>query len=210
MDQVVAGLGHLNGLLRQLSLSLADDGCDQADQPAIMALPELCSHLGEAVLPQLGRAYGIAIDFAVVGDSNVRLVANTGVCARIADNLIANAVRAQATRVRVTVAVRSRHVELTFTDNGHGMTETQVSQLGFGFTTKGESGHGQGFRIVRKLAADLGGAVAPPKSIQGFATEICVALMKVTGAAAADVAGDDLVRSRSAGLLVAGGDGQAR
>ena len=60
------------------------------------------------------------------------------------------------------------------------MSDTQLRQLGFGFTTKSEDGHGQGFRIVRKLVSDIGGVVTAPKSIQGFGTEIVVTLMKVS------------------------------
>jgi nitrogen fixation/metabolism regulation signal transduction histidine kinase len=81
--------------------------------------------------------------------------------------------------IAITLAEHEHSLDIIFRDNGRGMSDTQLRQLGFGFTTKTDDGHVQGFRIVRKLVADIGGVVAAPKSIQGFGTEIIVTLMKV-------------------------------
>ena len=55
-------------------------------------------------------------------------------------------------------------------------------RLGLGFSTKVEPGHGQGFRIILKLAAEIGAVVRSPKSIPSVGTEIRISFIKVGAA----------------------------
>jgi signal transduction histidine kinase len=129
--------------------------------------------------PELERLHAVDVRVSCDGSPHCLAVASLPACRLIADNLIGNAVQAGARQVYIVVAERAYGLDLIFRDNGRGMTEDQVRELGFGYSSKGANGHGQGFRIVRKLAADIGGVVAMPKSIPGLGTEVVVTLMKV-------------------------------
>jgi hypothetical protein len=70
-----------------------------------------------------------------------------------------HAVAAGATRMNVELLESSLGFDLIFRNNGCGMSECQIQQLGLGFSTKSGSGHGQGFRIILELSAEIGAIV---------------------------------------------------
>jgi signal transduction histidine kinase len=98
---------------------------------------------------------------------------------RVVENLLDNANKAQATRIFIGLQETDCSVELTFRDNGVGMSEHQIAELGFRHGTSGQAGRsGRGFAFARRLVADAGGVLERPRSIPGFATEIKVVLKK--------------------------------
>ncbi|HYX38841.1 MAG TPA: ATP-binding protein [Oligoflexus sp.] len=137
--------------------------------------------LRNELLPMLSTLYKVAVEFDCKVEADSSGVIKPRQCHSIFDNLIANAASAGATRIHVEMIDRKQRIDLIIRDNGSGMTEEQLQQLGLGFSTRPEAGHGQGFRIVCKLATDTGAIVRSPKSIRGIGTEITISFMKVGG-----------------------------
>jgi signal transduction histidine kinase len=81
---------------------------------------------------------------------------------RIVENLVGNAVDTEGT-VTVTTEAVTRGAEslvrLTVADSGPGMSREQLDRAFDDFYTTKEGGTGLGLSIVRRLVADLGGAL---------------------------------------------------
>jgi signal transduction histidine kinase len=174
-QRLSAGVIHLKQLVGQLSDHTTDQPSEGVD---LMQFSNLHDQLCAEVLPTLAQVHNVEVATQGTTSSDCYVVASLPHVRAIADNLVANAAHAGATRVAVVTVERPHAVDLIFRDNGRGMSEEQLRQLGFGFTTKGDWGHGQGFRIVRKLAVEFGAAVTPARSIPGIGTEIVVTLLK--------------------------------
>ena len=185
-DEILPSLASIAAAvksLKALAKRLAPNGQTETfDGLGAIPFASLADFLRDEATPALASLYGVEVSLEANPFVSLQrrgsIVADINHVFCFTDNLVANAVSAGASRVAITLIEHQRTVDLVFRDNGRGMTEEQARQLGFGFTTKGESGHGQGFRIIRKLVADIGGTVTTPKSIVGFGTEITITLMK--------------------------------
>jgi signal transduction histidine kinase len=141
-------------------------------------LTELFDGEARALMDRFRRCEAVEISIGSLPES-ARAVCAPEAFARVLENLIDNAVRAKASRIVIEVNNREKTVEVLFRDNGVGMTEDQIGELGIGPTScnPGERG-GRGFAYVRRLIADAGGVVERPRSIPGFATEFPIILQK--------------------------------
>jgi signal transduction histidine kinase len=136
-------------------------------------------HVQEILLPTFTTLYQLDIQLQTRMENDVSIVIKPMHFQTMCDNLIANAAAAGATRIQIEIREESHCINVTIRDNGSGMTPEQLNCLGLGFSTKGNAGHGRGFRIVYQLAADMGAIVRPPKSIVDFGTEVTLSFMKV-------------------------------
>ncbi len=85
---------------------------------------------------------------------------------RIFQETLTNVIRhAEATRVRVTLARRDDAIVLEVTDNGRGISPTEI-----------ESGHCMGLLGMRERAALLGGAFEIDRVSRGHGTRVCVSI----------------------------------
>jgi signal transduction histidine kinase len=171
-----AAVERASSLLKEYAELTVEDAGESLQPYALDAWSE---DLRDRLLPTLASIYKIQIHFELrAGPSPCHAVLKFKDCQTICENLIANAAFAGATRVHVELQEGPRSVDLIVRDNGCGMTSEQLHQLGLGFSTRSGNGHGRGFRIICKLAADAGAIVRPPKSIQGFGTEFTISFMK--------------------------------
>lgn len=67
-------------------------------------------------------------------------------------NIFSNALKAQATKLKISIIEESKVISLNIEDNGEGITEQDLKSLGFGSTC-------QGVKDIRDLVYDLGGVV---------------------------------------------------
>lgn len=107
----------------------------------------------------LPRSASLALDLS---DGLPAVRADALVLRRILENLVTNACDALDGRggtVTVATARRDGGVELTISDTGTGMTREQLNRAFDDFYTTKPGGTGLGLSIVRRLVADLGGAL---------------------------------------------------
>lgn len=102
-------------------------------------------------IPKLEKAYGIKITL----DKNRcspqdRIFVPDRIPSLIFSNAVQNASKAGATEVRVTYVSTSNYVSITFTDNGRGMSEEELDNLGF-------YSDGQGVKLIRGSMCAYGG-----------------------------------------------------
>jgi len=139
-------------------------------------------HIGERESEIEKRLVGLSEKFNIETNldfselpSNVKIYSNQDTLCRILMNCVENAVKAKASKFDVKFTELERTVEITYTDNGEGMTEEVLQQIGFGYST---SGGGQGVSIIRSLLNETGGFVTY-SSKKGYYTEVKVTLGKV-------------------------------
>lgn len=75
---------------------------------------------------------------------------------QLVDNILDNAIKAQATKLIVTTIHTDCCAQLYFKDNGCGISEDGLDNMGFGHTT---SGSGKGVEIIRALVSSIRGCV---------------------------------------------------
>ena len=105
------------------------------------------------------RSATIALALA---DGLPKVRADALVLRRILENLVTNACDALNGRggtVTIGTAAAAGGVELSVTDTGSGMTREQLNRAFDDFYTTKPAGTGLGLSIVRRLVADLGGAL---------------------------------------------------
>jgi signal transduction histidine kinase len=120
-----------------------------------------------ALLEELARGADAGVPIDVRAGTSVPPVRADGVVLRrIVENLVANAVdAARESNGRVTISsdVVSRDsrvwVRLAVADTGKGMSQEQLDRAFDDFFTTKEGGTGLGLSVVRRLVADLGGAL---------------------------------------------------
>jgi signal transduction histidine kinase len=171
-----AGIVRMGNLLQEYRAIATGE-----EHEALESIPfcDWSDYFEDQVLPCLARLYGIEIQYESKLQSGAAGIIKKHSVDRICENLVDNAVAAGANRVIIELMESNIGFDLVFRDNGCGMSENQIQQLGLGFSTRSGSGHGQGFRIIHKLAADIGAIVRTPKSISGVGTEIRISFIKV-------------------------------
>lgn len=143
----------------------------------------ICELVGQRLEPAFARFKKCQnLDIRLTPANHVldaHVICSPDAFARVVENLLDNATKAQATRIAVDLVETDCSVEITFRDNGVGMNERQITELGFRHGTSGQVGRtGRGFAFARRLVADAGGVLERPRSIPGFATEVKIVLKK--------------------------------
>jgi len=128
--------------------------------------PTLCDVNG--VIAEVVRATGRATVRAATAPSLPRVPADPLALRRVLENLVSNALDSVAGRDDGVVTLGSEitgapeapaGVRLLVTDNGPGMTRTELDRAFDDFHTTKPGGTGLGLSIVRRLVLDLGGAL---------------------------------------------------
>lgn len=173
---VEAALCQIRSLLEQWQTASSEENIQEIEA---IPLARWSSMMDKEILPPLSQMHRMAVLFEGRFDERTQIVMNLPSFQSICCNLMSNARAAGASLMHIEVKDQGHCVDLIFRDNGCGMTPAQIDALGLGFTSQNSGGHGQGFRIVRKLSADFGAIVRRPKSIRGLGTEIVLSVMKV-------------------------------
>jgi len=150
-----------------LALALADE----SHQSLVQAPVLLDALVGEAVLRFLPRADAAQVDLGARGvDTPVQVIGNAALIEGVLNNLLDNALRygrAEAGDSRITVSVvqAPQAVVLSVSDNGPGVSQTQLKQLSRRWVqgSAGEAlkeGSGLGLAIVSEYVRLLGARVA--------------------------------------------------
>lgn len=83
-------------------------------------------------------------------------------------NIIQNAAKAGATFMILECQSTDNTMSIFYRDNGRGMSEQTLKEIGFGFTT---TGGGEGVSLMRKMMCDLSGEINW-SSIPGIGTQV--------------------------------------
>ena len=127
------------------------------DRPLPMAYLDLASFLDDAA--RAGRAAtGLAID--VESPWGLHIQGDAGRLRQVLLNLVANAARAGANRVRFQAMAEAGRVRLDVADDGPGIPEAIRPRLFEPFATTREDGNGLGLAVSRRIVERHGGSLA--------------------------------------------------
>jgi signal transduction histidine kinase len=127
-------------------------------------------------LPELERTYGLKVELDTTECADETLVyPSMKMAQRISENCIENAAKANASKVILKYVAHETSVVITFTDDGDGMNEEELENIGFGHYST--SGGGRGVSIIRDLVNESGGIVSY-QSKKGFFTEVTIKLAR--------------------------------
>jgi DNA-binding NtrC family response regulator len=137
---------------------LTDDFLDlSSDRPLAGVDLEVASFLDEAA--RAGRAAtGLAIE--VEAPSGLHVQGDGGRLRQVFLNLVANAARAGAQRVRFRAAAEGARIRLQISDDGPGIPEEIRPRLFEPFATTREDGNGLGLAVSRRIVERHGGSLA--------------------------------------------------
>ena len=126
-----------------------------------------------ALLPVLENLAGSYSQVRVEGDEATARISEESL-GIIASNLIENALGAGATEVILTIVELSNECEITFKDNGSGISPGNRAKIYDAFfTTKRETGGtGLGLGIVRSLVEAHGGEIGLLETAEGAAFKV--------------------------------------
>ena len=122
------------------------------------------------MLHDFEEAYGIliSIDRSKCRDEDAVLVP-VNVPNTVLSNAIQNASKAGATKFKITYVTKQKYVEITYSDNGKGMTAEELENMGFSI------GGGKGTRLIRDAVGTSGG-VCFWRSFPGVGTDLVIRL----------------------------------
>jgi signal transduction histidine kinase len=137
---------------------LTDDFLDlSSDRPLAGSSLELSSFLDDAARAS-HAATGVAID--VESPQGLHVQGDGGRLRQVLLNLVANAARAGAQRVRFQVAAVGRRIRLDVADDGPGIPDEIRPRLFEPFATTREDGNGLGLAVSRRIVERHGGSLA--------------------------------------------------
>jgi signal transduction histidine kinase len=137
---------------------LTDDFLDlSSDRPLSGSSLELSSFLDDAARAS-HAATGVAID--VQSPAGLHVQGDGGRLRQVLLNLVANAARAGAQRVRFQAAADGTRIRLDVADDGPGIPETIRPRLFEPFATTREDGNGLGLAVSRRIVERHGGSLA--------------------------------------------------
>ncbi len=137
---------------------LTDDFLDlSSDRPLAGVDIEVSSFLDDAA-----RASQSATGVKVESEApwGLHFLGDGGRLRQVLLNLVANAARAGATRVRLRAAVAGARIQLDVTDDGPGIPEDIRSRLFEPFATSRKDGNGLGLAVSRRIVERHGGSLA--------------------------------------------------
>lgn len=108
--------------------------------------------------PELEARYGLSIEVAHHVSTGCRVYSNMAIANEVTRQLLENASRAGAKRVRIHYQEFTDIVEAVYADDGEGMTHAEIEKLGVIEPCDGPSG-GLGVQIVRRLVQQANGIV---------------------------------------------------
>jgi signal transduction histidine kinase len=137
---------------------LTDDFLDlSSDRPLAGSSLELSSFLDDAARASRA-ATGVAID--VESPAGLHVQGDGGRLRQVLLNLVANAARAGAQRVRFQAAADGTRIRLDIADDGPGIPETIRPRLFEPFATTRDDGNGLGLAVSRRIVERHGGSLA--------------------------------------------------
>jgi len=150
-------LGDILGEVARLR-RLTDDFLDlSSDRPLAGSSLELSSFLDDAARASRA-ATGVAID--VESPAGLHVQGDGGRLRQVLLNLVANAARAGAHRVRFQAAANGMRIRLDVADDGPGIPEAIRPRLFEPFATTREDGNGLGLAVSRRIVERHGGSLA--------------------------------------------------
>ena len=137
---------------------LTDDFLDlSSDRPLAGTALELSSFLDDAARASRA-ATGVTID--VESPRGLHVQGDGGRLRQVLLNLVANAARAGAQRVRFRAAADGARIQLDVADDGPGIPEAIRPRLFEPFATTREDGNGLGLAVSRRIVERHGGSLA--------------------------------------------------
>ena len=140
-----------------------------------VSLAERFETVRQEVIPGVKKAYGIDIVLTHDVSPGCRVYSSFELAKRVGENIVMNAHRAGATRIWLHYAEHEYTVTVRWSDNGRGMSQSEIDALGFGYSNHGG---GQGIGIVRDLVHEAGGLVTW-RSLENLGTECRITLRKI-------------------------------
>ncbi len=110
-------------------------------------------------LEKFAQMYDIGLDIKMFISDECWFYGNMQTLDRVLTNCIENAKNAEATKVIVEYKKRNLFLDINIKDNGIGMSEEALSQVGYGYSSQQGHLHGTGTQVIRKLVSDMGGSI---------------------------------------------------
>ncbi len=129
-------------------------------------------------IPKLGEMFGIEITLTSDASDDCAVYSDDSVAKQVIQKIVENAAKGKATEVRIHYQELPDVVEITFADNGRGMTDEQLYRLGLLGPDTGEASGGKGANMIRRLV-DAAGGVVTWQSKVGVGTWVAIRLRKV-------------------------------
>lgn len=157
LENVIVACDRLSRVVSQL-LTLARMDEDPSPVPSACCIDEVAARVIAELAP---NALDRGVDIELKSAARVRVGADPDLLAILLRNLIDNAIAYGGTggSVEVSITMTPSGVELTVIDNGPGISESELAQLGTPFfrgSQPGGTGTGLGLSIVRRIAERYG------------------------------------------------------
>lgn len=108
---------------------------------------------------------------------DLEFISNLEAVQAISSNLIQNSSKAGASHLWIEYIANPRTFDVIYRDNGKGMSEKELQEIGFGYST---NNGGQGVSLLRKVVSDIGGTITW-RSIPKVGTEVKLNLIRYLG-----------------------------
>jgi len=127
-------------------------------------------------LPDIKKKMGLDVELITDVSSGCMVYSDPQLAKVISENILGNAKKAGATKVRMEYVEHPLTVVISITDNGKGMTKEELRNLGYFSSQKGNL-HGYGIQHVRDIIGEAGGHVQWD-SMAGVWTKCIITLRK--------------------------------
>lgn len=171
MDAVDLAVVHAISLCKEAQTVANDEIAERLEEWVISERVKVAKDIAE----KLRALYSLELIVADAPEEAASYYVNPSCSERIFQNLVDNASKAGATKIKVEWVVHEFSVDAKVTDNGSGMSQEVLKKLGFGYST---SGSGKGFASIREDIASMGGAVEVVSEV-GMFTQVTIKFKRV-------------------------------
>jgi CheY-like chemotaxis protein len=156
VDKLSTVLETSNHLLHRLHEATMKEAC-QSKLPIENIFNK--KEFESARLEKFAHMYDMKLEIKMLIPDDCWFYGNIQTIDRVLSNCIENAKNAEADKVLVEYRQEDNFLTIKIKDNGRGMSEEALSQIGYGYSSQEGHLHGTGTQVIRKLVTDMGGNI---------------------------------------------------